>query len=254
MSRALGVVPARMGSSRFPGKPLALLAGLPMIQHVFERTAGCRLLDEVVIATCDDEIARAAVGFGARAVMTAADHERATDRVAEVSARDGADIIVMVQGDEPMVRPEMVEAVVRALRGDPSLSCVNLAAPIQDEDELRDPNTIKLVTDYRGRALYFSRSPIPHGWRQSFHEGTWLKQICVMAFTRDALRSFAALPQGPLEVAESVDMLRFLEHRLPVQVAMTAGGTHAVDTPEDLARVAALMAAQQWPAQGATGA
>lgn len=254
MSRILGVVPARMGSSRFPGKPLATLLGRPMIQHVFQRTARCRLLDEVVIATCDDEIAKAARGFGARAVMTSADHERATDRVAEASAGDGADIIVMVQGDEPMVQPEMVEAAVRALREDPSLSCVNLAARIRAEEELRDSNTIKLVTDRRGRALYFSRSPIPHDGGQPFHVGTWLKQVCVIAFTHGALREFAALPQGPLEMAESVDMLRFLENRLPVQIAMTAAETHAVDTPDDLARVAALMAAQERPAMGAPGA
>lgn len=242
MSRILGVIPARMSSSRFPGKPLALLLGRPMIEHVFQRTAECALLDEVVVATCDMEIVEAARTFGARAVMTSSAHERATDRVAEVSSADIADIVVMVQGDEPMIRSEMVEAAVRQLRADASLACVNLAAPIRSEDELLDPNTIKVVTDQTGDALFFSRSPIPYKGSLRFLDGRWRKQVCVIAFRRTALQQFASLPQGPLEMAESVDMLRFLENRIPVRIVHSEVNTHAVDTPADLARVAALMA------------
>jgi 3-deoxy-manno-octulosonate cytidylyltransferase (CMP-KDO synthetase) len=241
MSRILGVIPARMGSSRFPGKPLAPLLGRPMIAHVFDGTAACPMLDEVVIATCDAEIAQASTGFGARAVMTSPAHERASDRVAEVCERDAADIVVMVQGDEPMIHPDMVAAAVEPLLGDERVFCVNLAAPIRDEHELRDPNTIKVVTTRAGDALYFSRSPIPHAGSRPFMVGQWAKQVCIIAFRREALRRFTMLPQGPLEVAESVDMLRFLEHGLPVRMVPTTVVTHAVDTPGDLARVEALM-------------
>lgn len=243
MNRILGVIPARMGSSRFPGKPLMPLLGRPMIAHVFDGTAKCSLLDEVVIATCDIEIARASAAFGARAVMTSPEHERASDRVAEVSAHDPADIVVMVQGDEPMVSPEMVAAALGPLKENPEVLCVNLAAPIRDEQELHDPNTIKVVTAKRGEALFFSRSPIPHQGRTSFNQGVWLKQVCVIAFRRNALQQFTALPQGPLEIAESVDMLRFLENNIPVHIVITDVITHAVDTPDDMVKVAALMTA-----------
>lgn len=241
MIRILGVIPARMGSSRFPGKPLMPLLGRPMLAHVFEGTAGCAMLDEVVIATCDMEIAKASFAFGARTVMTSAAHERAVDRVAEVSANDPADIVVMVQGDEPMIRPEMVTAAIEPLREDSSVVCVNLAASIRDEHELRDPNTIKVVTARTGEALFFSRSPIPHQGRRPFAQGIWMKQVCVIAFRREALQRFASLPQGPLEVAESVDMFRFLENRIPVIIVSTDVVTQAVDTPEDLARVSTMM-------------
>lgn len=243
MSRILGVIPARMGSSRFPGKPLADLHGKPLIQHVFERTAASGALHDVVIATCDAEIRDAARAFGARVVMTSAAHERATDRVAEVSAHDPADLVVMVQGDEPMIRPEMIAASVQPFSTDPSLACVNLAARIQSIGELQDANTVKVVTDCAGNALFFSRSPIPHPGRVAFDHGTWLKQVCIIAFRRDALSRFAALPQRPLEIAESVDMLRFLEHGIAIRTVLTDAATHAVDTPHDLALVARLMSA-----------
>jgi 3-deoxy-manno-octulosonate cytidylyltransferase (CMP-KDO synthetase) len=241
MSRTLGVIPARMNSSRFPGKPLASLLGRPMIAHVFERTAQCADLDEVVIATCDTVIATAAASFGARAVMTSASHERATDRVAEVSANDAADIIVMVQGDEPMIRPEMIAAAIAPLRAEPGLACVNLAAAIQTEQELIDPNTIKVVTAHNGDALFFSRSPIPYLGKRPYHSAIFMKQVCVIAFRRASLQQFASLPQGPLEIAESVDMLRFLENGISIRMVQTTAVTHAVDTPEDLEHVAVWM-------------
>jgi len=174
--------------------------------------------------------------------MTSAAHERATDRVAEVSAHDTAEIVVMVQGDEPMVQPDMIAAAVEAMRADPRLACVNLGAAIRTDEELLDPNTIKVVTDRSGKALYFSRMPIPFKGGRSFSGGGWCKQVCVIAFRRAALREFASTPQGPLEMAESVDMLRFLENGVAVQVVPTRRVTHAVDTREDLELVASLMA------------
>jgi 3-deoxy-manno-octulosonate cytidylyltransferase (CMP-KDO synthetase) len=242
MSRVLAVIPARMGSSRFPGKPLAQLQGRPMIEHVYRGTSACTLLDEVVIATCDREIHAAASAFGARAVMTSPSHERASDRVAEVASRCDADVVVMIQGDEPMVQAAMIEAAVGPLLSDPAVNCTNLVAPIRTEAELRDPNTIKVVMAAGGQALYFSREPIPALHQKRFEPGGWSKQVCVIGFRRAALARFAALPQGPLERAESVDMLRFLENGLAVHMVPTTLETHAVDTPEDLSRVEALMA------------
>jgi len=236
------MIPARMGSSRFPGKPLALLRGRPMIEHVFVRTARCTLLDDVLIATCDEEIALAASRFGATSIMTSSAHQRATDRIAEACERNPADIIVMVQGDEPMIRPDMVSAAIAPLLESPTIGCVNLAAPIRTEIELRSPNTIKIVISRQGTALYFSREVIPtiHGRR--FRLGPWYKQVCIIAFRRDMLRRFASLPVGPLEIEESIDMVRYLENCVPVHIITIDAVTHAVDTPADLELVEFLMA------------
>lgn len=243
MTRVIGVIPARMGSSRFPGKPLAMIGDRTMLEHVYRRTAACSMLHEVVIATCDEEIANAGAAFGATVIMTSAAHERASERVAEVSAQRAGEIVVMVQGDEPMIQAPMISAAIAPLLEDPSLGCVNLVAPIRSEDEVRDPNTIKVVMSRTGRALYFSRTPVPMLYPGGFVPGSWFKQVCVIAFRRDALARFVALAQGPLERAESVDMLRFLEHGIAVQMAITDVVTHAVDTPDDLALVASWMAA-----------
>jgi 3-deoxy-manno-octulosonate cytidylyltransferase (CMP-KDO synthetase) len=245
MSRVVAVIPARMGSSRFPGKPLARLLGKPMLEYVYAGTRACPLVDEVMVATCDGVIAEAAAAFGARAVLTAASHERATDRVAEAVAGEPAEVVVMVQGDEPMVQPGMVAAVVDALRGDASVGCVNLAAEIGSDEELRDPNTIKVVTTATGDALYFSRAPIPWDARRHPDRGGWLKQVCVIGFRRETLRAFTRLAPGRLEARESIDMLRFLEHGLPVRIVETAARTQAVDTVDDLARVSALISASE---------
>ena len=236
------MIPARLGSSRFPGKPLALLRGRPMIEHIFARTAACTRLDGVLIATCDEEIALAASGFGAASVMTSSAHQRATDRIAEVCERNPADIIVMVQGDEPMIRPDMVSAAITPLLENPTIGCVNLAAPIRTETELRSPNTIKVVISRQGTALYFSREVIPTIVGRRFRSGHWYKQVCIIAFRRDALRRFASLPAGPLEIDESIDMLRYLENCMPVHIITTNAVTHAVDTPADLEMVESLMA------------
>lgn len=208
-----------------------------MIEHVFRGTVASALLDEVVIATCDQAIAEAAATFGARAVMTSPAHERATDRVAEAVAGESADVVVMVQGDEPMVQPGMVATAVAALGQASWDGCVNLAAPIASSEEANDPHTVKVVMSVDQRALYFTRSPVP----SRFDPGVSFKQVCVMAFARRALERFRALPQGPLERLESIDMLRFLEHGLPVRLAVTDVRTHAVDTPDDLRLVSRLM-------------
>jgi 3-deoxy-manno-octulosonate cytidylyltransferase (CMP-KDO synthetase) len=242
VTRVIAVIPARMGSTRFPGKPLAQLHGRPMIEHVYRRTAACGLLDDTLIATCDEEIARASAAFGAKVVMTSPRHVRATDRVAEAASGDPAGIVVMVQGDEPMIGAPMIAAAVTPLLADGAISCVNLAAPIHSENEFRNPNTIKTVMSRTGDALYFSREPIPTTRTHSPVAGGWLKQVCVISFRSTALRTFTELPEGPLEIAESIDMLRFLENGISVRLVRTEARTHAVDTPEDLALVASLMA------------
>ena len=239
--RTVVVVPARMGSSRFPGKPIAPLLGRPMIEHVYLRSAMASGVDGVYIATCDDEIAAAAEGFGARAIMTSDKHERASDRVAEAAEHLDADIIVMVQGDEPMINPEMISQAVAPLTADPSVVCSNLAAPIETREEFEDRNTIKAVIDGNGDFLYFSREPVPSAHVKGWDAVPRFKQVCVIPFTRQGLATFASLAQTPLEQAESIDMLRFLENGIKIRAVETHYATHSVDTPADLAAVEALM-------------
>lgn len=253
MTRVIAVIPARMGSTRFPGKPLAPICGRPMLEHVYCRTRACGLLEDVIVATCDEGIARAAAAFGARVVMTSDKHERASDRVAEVAGHVPADIIVMVQGDEPLIRPELIEAAVAPMLVDETIACVNLSGAIVTERELHDRNTIKLVTGRDGRVLYFSRQPIPDMGGRPFEVGPWRKQVCVIPFRRAALEAFAGLPRGSLEELESIDMLRFLENGLPVLAVATSAETHAVDVPADVEVVTRIMARHPWPEGEPTG-
>lgn len=238
--RVLGVIPARMASTRLPGKPLARLLGRPMIEHVYRRSVACPDLDEVVIATCDEEIVTEAAAFGATALMTSSRHERASERMAEVAERLAADLYVLIQGDEPLILPELITAAVRPFHDDPEIGCVNLAAPITDAVELRDPNVIKVVTDQTGNALLMSRQPIP---TQLGPEVRAMKQVCVIPFRADLLRTYATLEPTPLERAESIDMLRLLEHRIPVRMVLTETSTHAVDTEADRVLVEGLLRA-----------
>lgn len=239
--KTVAVIPARMGSSRFPGKPLAKILGKPMIEHVYRGVVECAALDEVVVATCDDEICDCVEGFGGRVVMTSDRHTRASERVAEANEEIGADVVVMVQGDEPMIKPAMLDAALSGLRDDPEVGCVNLYKRITEEREFRNPNCIKVVIDQRGNALYFSREPIPTTHVGGFTSIEAYKQVCIMPFTREALARFAALPETPLERAESIDMMRFLEHGMAVRMIETDVDSHAVDTPEDLVLVERMM-------------
>ncbi|MBV9927269.1 MAG: 3-deoxy-manno-octulosonate cytidylyltransferase [Acidobacteria bacterium] len=240
--KVVAVIPARMGSSRFPGKPLAPLLGRTMVEHVARRAAMCELLEAVYVATCDEEIRAAVESFGGNVVMTSGAHERASDRVAEAAGHFDAEVVVMIQGDEPLVTPRMIEAAVAPLLEDPNVSCVNLARRITSRGEYLDRNTIKVVSNARGDALYFSRAPIPEGAFARGAAGTPVfKQVCVIPFRRDFLREFARLPQTPLERAESVDMLRAVEHGRPVRLVEIEEETHAVDTPEDLRLVEAML-------------
>jgi 3-deoxy-manno-octulosonate cytidylyltransferase (CMP-KDO synthetase) len=240
--KIIALIPARMGSSRFPGKPLAPILGRPMIEHVYRRTAKCEMLDDVWIATCDQEIMDAVTAFGGKAVMTSARHERASDRIAEAMEDIQADIVVMVQGDEPMTYPEMITASVEPfLSNGEQIICVNLVARIATEAEFESRNTIKVVMDQENFAVYMSREPIPSRHRLPFGQIPAYKQVCIIPFTKDGLRLFTRLSPTPLEKTESIDMLRFIEHGYRVKMVETSHSTHAVDTAEDLKSVEKLM-------------
>jgi 3-deoxy-manno-octulosonate cytidylyltransferase (CMP-KDO synthetase) len=240
--KIVAVIPARMGSSRFPGKPLASLLGLSMIEHVYRRTAMCRMLDATYVATCDREISDAVAVFGGHPIMTSSRHERASDRVSEAMGTIDADVVVMVQGDEPMVRPEMIDAALEPFFvQDDRVICVNLTARIATEEEFENPNTIKVVMDQENFAVYMSREPIPSRQRLAFTRLPAYKQVCIIPFTQEGLRLFNRLPATPLEEAESIDMLRFIEHGYKVKMVETHFATHAVDTEEDRMHVEMLL-------------
>lgn len=246
MKEIVAIIPARMGSTRFPGKPMAKIHGVPMVGHVYFRTKMCFLLRETYVATCDREIYDYISSVGGKAIMTSDSHERCSDRTAEAmlkieSATGGrVDIVVMVQGDEPMVTAEMIEAAVDPMLGDPSVQVVNLMARIKTVEEFEDPNEVKVVVDLNNRALYFSREPIPSR-RKGVKDVPMLKQICIIPFRRDYLLEFNSLSETPLERIESVDMMRVIEHGGQVHMVMTDSETLSVDTPAELERVSELM-------------
>lgn len=240
MTRIVAVIPARMGSTRFPGKPLAPILGRPMIEHIYHRARQCSRLEGVFVATCDNEIKSAVEAFGGSVIMTSSSHDRASDRVAEAAKHLAADIIVMIQGDEPMIMPEMIEAALDPMLNDTSVSCVNLIRRVTSEEEYKDPNTIKVVAALNADALYFSRSAIP-AMNLLAERAPVFKQVCVIPFRRSLLHEFSRLPQSPLERAESIDMLRLIEHGYRVRLVETDVNSHAVDTPGDLNLVERLM-------------
>jgi 3-deoxy-manno-octulosonate cytidylyltransferase (CMP-KDO synthetase) len=244
--RVIGIIPARMASTRFPGKPLAKILGKPMIWHVYSRSMHCKRLDTVYIATPDKEIQDYCVKNGMNAVMTKDTHERASDRAAEAmikiekSEKKKADIVVMIQGDEPMLLPEMIDKAVLPMLKDRKILITNLTAPLTSREEENDPNQVKVVVDKNYFALYFSREPIPS--RKKGAENVLMyKQVPIIPFTRDFLIKFNALSPTPLEKIESVDMLRILEHGYKLKMVPVSYDTHSVDTLDDLKRVERLM-------------
>lgn len=242
--KVIAIIPARLASTRFPNKPLAPILGKSMIQHIIERVKLCNEIDEVVVATCDDEIVEHVHSLGQKAIITSNLHERASDRCAEAIYKiesDGStsfDIVVMVQGDEPMTDPRMISDVLKPFKDDPNLDVVNLYADIQP-GEFNSPNCVKVVMDLVGNALYMSRAPIPVS--MDGVERPSGKQLGLIAFRRDALQKFTDLEPTPLEIYESVDMLRFLEHGMKIRMQRTTYRTHAVDIPADIVEVERLM-------------
>jgi 3-deoxy-manno-octulosonate cytidylyltransferase (CMP-KDO synthetase) len=242
LRRVAVIIPARFGAQRFPGKPLAELAGRPLISHVVERAKRARGVDVVCVATDDERIARAARDAGAAAVLTG-DAPTGTDRVAQAARTLSAapDVVVNLQGDEPLIEPEAIETLVAAM-SDPQVKMATLARPLE-AGELDRPHVVKVVTDIAGDALYFSRAPIPHR-RDGGQSPTARAHVGIYGFTAAFLYEFAALPPGQLEGEEALEQLRALEHGHRIRVADTRYRGFGVDTPEDLERARAILAAR----------
>lgn len=230
--KTIGIIPARMESSRFPGKPLIKILGLPMIEHVRRRAQQISSLDEVFVATCNPEIAKVVESFGGQVVMTSSRHERATDRVEEAVRDKDADIVVNIQGDEPMVTKESIDRIVMPLRENRDTLCTCAVYPLTDKNELSNYNIVKTVLSQSHRLLYLSRSPIPGNAFDS--QTAYFKQSGFMAYRKDFLQTYQKLTPTPLEIKESCDALRILEHDYWIQGVVLEEATKGIDTPEQV--------------------
>ena len=235
--KVVAIIPARMSASRFPGKPLAPILGLPMVEHVRRRALLSTAIDDVIVATCDEEIRDTVSAHGGRAVMTSDKHVRCTDRIAEAARSVKADVIINVQGDEPLLNPQMLSDVAEPFETLSDLEVVNLVSVIDEEKEFLDMNAPKVVTDREGYVIYISRQPIPWVFGRELDPPYGLKQLGIIAFRGDFLQEFCELPPTPMEKAESIDMLRALEHGRRILAVRVAGKMIGVDRPEDIERV-----------------
>tara|TARA_B100000768_G_C11256775_1_gene366783 strand:- start:612 stop:1358 length:747 start_codon:yes stop_codon:yes gene_type:complete len=241
----LALIPARMGSSRFPGKPMAEILGMPMIGHVYNNVSKANAVTMTAVATCDEVIYEYIESIGGIAVMTKNTYERASDRCAEaltkIEKSTGIvfDIVVMVQGDEPMTHPDMLDEAIKPMLADSSIMVTNLLGRIDSLEEFHDRNCIKVVCDLQSNAIYFSREPIPTQGKSP--NITMSKQVCIIPFRRDYLMKYTSLAPTPLEISESVDMMRVLEHGDQIKMVPTKHQSYAVDVPDDLIRVEKLM-------------
>ena len=262
-SSVLAVIPARYHSTRLPGNILADIAGRPMIEHVYRRAAAARLVHGVIVATDDERIAAAVRGFGGAAIMTRADHVSGTDRIAEVVATLPCRAVVNLQGDEPLIEPGTIDAAVKALLDDSTVDMSTISRPFTNVEEFRSPNVVKVVTNYRGDALYFSRAPIPASapsaapfdslarpqsgaQARSGQAGDSMPSVArahvgLYVYRRETLLKLAGLAAAPLEILESLEQLRALAHGIRIRVVDTTHAAAGVDTPEDLERVRQMM-------------
>lgn len=248
----IGIIPARMASTRFPGKPLEKILGMPMVGHVYKRSKMSKLLNEVYIVTPDKVIADYADSIGAKYVIGRNDHPGCSDITAEAMLKiekdtnKKLDIVVMLQGDEPMIVPEMIDLAVKPFLEDDSIEVVNLMAPIRSDEEHKDPNCPKVVVDKESFALYFSREPIPSRKKwDGKREFKMYKQVCIIPFKRDFLLQFNLWEPTPLERIESIDMNRVLEYGHKVKMVYEEFETYSVDTQEDLKKVEKFMTNDQ---------
>ena len=238
--RIICIIPARLGSYRFPTKPFVDICGKSMIEHVYKRARLSKLIDEVYVATPNTEIKDHVEKFGGNVIMTSDDVRRASDRVAQAATKvDEADIIINLQGDEPLVTPEMIESALVPIINDPSISCVSLARKV-GYDEAKDIHEVKVVYDNEMNALYFSREPIPSKFMGDKKIDYYIG-VCVFPFTKESLREFAELPPTPLEITESIDMMRLIEHQKKVKIVITNNRTYSIDVPADVAKVIEVM-------------
>ena len=239
-SRAIGIIPARYAATRFPGKLLQDLNGRTVLERVYRRAAQAKSLGLLLVATDDERIRRAVAAFGGNAVMTSSGPRTGTERVAEACRKIPAELVVNIQGDEPFLRPEMIDLVVAELRRDPLVPVATLRKEIEDPEELSDPNTVKVVTDSSGRALYFSRSLIPSGGTAP--RGKTYKHIGLYGYRKNFLMRLVRLPPSELEKRERLEQLRVLENGYKIRVLTVRWETVGVDTPEDLEKVKAILA------------
>ncbi len=240
--KVIVVIPARYGSTRLAGKPLISLAGKPMIQRVYERAKLAARVNRVIVATDDERIVKAIEAFGGEARMTRSEHRTGTERVAEVAAREQGDVFVNVQGDEPLLDPNAIDVAVNSLLEEPQASISTVATPIKTPGDIMDPNVVKVVLDFDGNAIYFSRAPIP--WVRdtaSKIQVRHLKHLGLYVFQRDALLEYPTLPQGELERVEQLEQLRWMENGWKIRVTEVEHDAISVDVPEDVARVERLL-------------
>ena len=232
MKKVVVIIPARMAASRFPGKPLAKILDLPMVEHVRRRALLSKAVDDVYVATCDEAIMDAVHRFGGKAIMTANTHERCTDRVEEAAKGVEAAIIVMVQGDEPLFMPEVIEKLIAPILSDKEVYCTNLLSLIKDRRDLNDTDIVKAVINKKQNVMFFSRAPIPY-FRVD-NNASCYRQTGISAFTPSFLSRYTSLPPTPLEIAESVDFLRILEHGYVIRSIVISDETHGVDRKDDI--------------------
>jgi 3-deoxy-manno-octulosonate cytidylyltransferase (CMP-KDO synthetase) len=248
MSKAVGIIPARWSSTRFPGKPLHRIAGKPLLQHVWERCRRSKVLDSVIIATDDMRIADAAFQWGAEVALTSRRHQSGTDRVAEIAAKAKQfDLVIDIQGDEPLIDPRLIDRLVGKLRSDTDIKMVTTAHPFADPAEATSPHQVKVVVDLQGRALYFSRAAIPYmrsglrlasaAGRSNASPARTLRHQGIYGFRRETLLQFVQWKPSPLERAESLEQLRALENGVTVHVLITKHGSPGVDTPQEAKRL-----------------
>ena len=236
----IGLIPARWGSSRFPGKPLHPIAGKPLVQHVWERVSQCSRLDDMAIATDDERILEAALAFGAKAIMTSPDHPSGSDRLAEaVQAFPSATHIVNIEGDEPLIDPALIDRLAGVLAADPALPMATVACLIDREEDLDNPNIVKVVLAGSGDALYFSRSVIP--FARNSRISSPLRHLGIYAYRRDFLENYVRWKPTPLELTESLEQLRALENGAKIRVILTDHVSVGVDTPEQAAQVEQIL-------------
>lgn len=243
MHNAVAIIPARFDSTRFPGKPLSTLNGKILIQHVYEHALDAKLVDSVIVATDDQRIFDAVISFGGKVVMTSGSHESGTDRIAEVAAGIKCEVVVNVQGDEPFIRPEMIDDVVDLLYNDTKASISTLATRITGDDDIKSPNVVKVVVDDDGFALYFSRSPIPYyrdDWKglgdvaYNADNTVIFKHIGIYGYRKDDLLKFSSMPRGRLENIEKLEQLRALACGMKIKIKETEFDTFSIDTIDDL--------------------
>ena len=231
MREAAGVIPARYGATRFPGKPLAMIAGKPLIQRVYEQARKAKWLRQLIIATDDERISAAALAFGAEVRMTSPDHRSGTERVAEVAERLDTPIIINIQGDEPLLQGQMIDDLIQALQDD-SISMATLVSKVTDMDRIHDQDIVKVVADKNGKALYFSRAPLPFRSADYFNQ-----HIGIYGYQREFLMKFRTLPVSRLEACEGLEQLRALENGYTIQIIPTPYQALSVDTPQDIMAV-----------------